>query len=206
MKTFYLLLLALSVCAVSCRTKEGAPGPAGADADGLNKQGSISGTLRTTNSLGDSVVFPFQFNYYESLDENSYSEYKVSLFTFDFKRRSLKNANNYFIMSGGPIAKTATPTNLTVDFSLEELNANNTYFSFTDRTCSTDCFETVYFGPYTATAVTPVIAYSNYSFDFATGHLFFNFKLTYPSANNSFNKASVVQGTVDVILNQYITP
>ncbi len=202
MKLFYLLVFAILMSVTSCRTKDGEPGPAGGDA--LNKQGAISGTLRTTNSLGDSVVFPFQFNYYESLDENSYSEYKVSLYTFDFKRRSLKNASNYFIMSGGPITKMTTPTNLTVDFSLEELNANNTYFSFTDRTCATNCVETVNFGPFTPTAVTPVIAYSNYSFDFATGHLFFNFKLTYPSVNNSFNRAAIVQGTVDVVLNQYI--
>jgi hypothetical protein len=203
MKSLYILFLTLAVSAVSCRTKNGEPGPAGGDA--LNKQGSISGTLRTTNSSGDSVVFPFQFNYYESLDENSYSEYKVSYYTFDFKRRDLKNSSNYFIMKGGPIIKMSTPTSLTVDFSLEELQSNNTYFSFTDQTCAASCVESVGFGPFTPTAVTPVIAYSNYSFDFATGRLFFNFKLSYPSANNSFGRPAIVQGNVDVILNQYTT-
>ena len=55
MKPLYILFIAAAICTISCRAKQGDPGPAGTTgatgatgADGagtLDKQGSVTGTL-----------------------------------------------------------------------------------------------------------------------------------------------------------------
>ncbi|MBC7451818.1 MAG: hypothetical protein H7259_10050 [Cytophagales bacterium] len=202
----YILITALGFLMFnSCRTKDGAPGPSGDD--GLYKQGSITGTLKTLSSnLKDSLIIPFEFNYYETLEENSYQDYKASYFTTGFARRSLKEKDSYFIMTNSsPVIKGGTPTSVTVDLNLVQLQQDGSYFIFKDQTCSTSCVEPVNLGPFTPTAVTPTITYTNYSFDFTTGKLFYNYRIFYPGANNNLGRNTVVTGTVDVTLNKLVT-
>jgi len=70
MKTFYLLLLVLAISAVSCRTKEGEPGPA--RATNLTQQGSITRTLAYVDYQGNAIRVPFSYGYFESLSDNKF--------------------------------------------------------------------------------------------------------------------------------------
>lgn len=206
MKVFiYLWIIAASMIIFSCRTKEGAPGPAGEDA--LTKQGSISGTLKTVNSKNDSISIPFEFNYFESLEENTFEDYKGTLYTSSFKRRSLKEKGSYFVMSNNsPVTKGETPTNLTVDFGLLLVQSNGSYFIFEDMDCPDGCNETVNLVPYNDKTLPAAITYSNYSFDFETGKLSFNYRIFYPAANNNLNRDAIVTGSVNVVLNKFARP
>jgi hypothetical protein len=98
-KSFYLIVFALILSVTSCRTKEGAPGPAGEST--LSKQGTISGTITYTDDNGNDATAPFNFQYFESLQDNVFSyqdnsqSQGPSYYTLDFGRRDLKDVNNY---------------------------------------------------------------------------------------------------------------
>ncbi len=102
-KSFYLIVFALIMSVTSCRTKEGAPGPAGEST--LSKQGSISGTISYTDDNGNDATVPFNFQYFESLQDNAFSyqdngqSQSPSTYSLDFGRRDLKDVNNYLDFS-----------------------------------------------------------------------------------------------------------
>jgi hypothetical protein len=98
MKSFYLLLITLAISATSCRTKEGEPGPAGKSS--LTKQGSVSGTITYSidNGTTNTATVPFEYNYFESLNDNKFyfEDSEGDYYDFFFGRKDLKDARNYF--------------------------------------------------------------------------------------------------------------
>jgi hypothetical protein len=62
MKSLYLLFITLFVSVVSCRTKDGAPGPAGENE--LTQQGSITATISFTDESGANVVKTAKYEYF----------------------------------------------------------------------------------------------------------------------------------------------
>lgn len=74
MKSLYILLLAIAVAAVSCRTKDGAPGPAGENT--LTQQGNISGKITFVDDSGATVNTTFRYEYLESLDDSRFYIYE----------------------------------------------------------------------------------------------------------------------------------
>jgi hypothetical protein len=97
MKSLYLLVVVAVISFTSCRTKEGAPGPAGET--NLIKQGFIAGTVTYTNSNGNNAQAPFSYTYYESLDDNKFyfdDDSEGDYYEVSFDRRDLKDNNNNF--------------------------------------------------------------------------------------------------------------
>jgi hypothetical protein len=97
MKSFYLLLL-LTVSVISCRTKQGEPGPSGASI--LNQQGSVSGTITYSINNGTTNVdsVPFKYTYFKSLDNNKFyfDNSDGDSYELSFERIDSKDNNNYF--------------------------------------------------------------------------------------------------------------
>lgn len=180
MKSLYILLLALAVSAVSCRTKEGEPGPAGESS--LNKQGSITGTITYTDDDGNDATAPFNFEYYESLSDNQfyYGDSEGEYYELAFGRRALNDNNNFFnIEAYGSVTNGVEeePSYSNINFSFLTI-INNELYEFYDNG-----FEI-----------------SNVSLDPVTGRLTFDFSgTTYYGYDD--NLASIT-GRVDVILNR----
>lgn len=179
MKTFYLLLLTLSISAVSCRTKEGEPGPAGETS--LNKQGSISGTITYNDDNGNAATAPFNHQYYESLEDNRfyYVDSEGDYYELAFKRRDLKDANNYFHIEA---------TGDSEDGLEEDPYFSNIHFSFfTIINNELYHFRDIY-----------DVEISNVSLDPATGRLTCDFS---GYVNYDSDESASIIGKVDVILN-----
>ncbi|HSY61780.1 MAG TPA: hypothetical protein VK796_07880 [Cytophaga sp.] len=204
MKSFYILLLVLAVSAVSCVTKDGAPGPAGASS--LAQQGTISGTLAYVDNDGNAVSAPFSYGYFESASDNKfyYDEAGKQNYQIQLVRRDLKDYNNYINFSnlaGFNISNQfEAPTSGSFDFSLVKVIGG-------------ELFE--FEGSFSASSSTSSYSITNYSFDATTGRLIFDFVLNIDPADiNSSDQyddtqSATVTGRVDVILNRtliYTTP
>lgn len=181
MKTFYLLLIASVISFTACRTKDGEPGPAGESS--LMKQGSISGTIAYTDDNGNDATTSFNYQYYESLEDNqfSYEGGSLSYYNVNFQRRDLKDNNNYFnfeCTGNGSDDIENLPANNYVNFSLFTL-INNELYEFR--------------ASYNSFAIT------NLSLDPTTGRLLFDYSgNVYYDGDNT----ATVTGRVDVILNR----
>lgn len=207
MKSFYILLLALSITAVSCRTKEGEPGPAGESA--LSKQGSISGTLNYVDVDGNPITKQFSYEYYETLFDSRYDEndgLKVSI-----SRRDLKDTEKYFKFNFTSYKDNndiyEAPEYGSIDFSFVSVN-NNQLFSFSDYESASGYYEEVYFNDESET----IVDITNFSFDKNTGRLIYDYSITYSIVNipyqdryDEFTQATVT-GHVDVVLNEKKLP
>jgi len=179
MKSLYVLLLALFISVVSCRTKDGAPGPAGESS--LNKQGSVSGTITYTDDNGNDATTPFSYQYYESLEDNRFYWYDDDgeYYGIAFERRDLNDANNYFsFLIGGEAFNSVEddPYTTYADFSLYKV-INNELYQFEEDD----------------------IQVTNVILDHTTGRVTFDFSGTiYDDEGNS----ATVTGKVDVTLNR----
>ncbi len=180
MKSFYLLVLAIAISAVSCRTKEGEPGPAGESS--LTQQGSISGTVTYLDVNSNSVAVPFNYQYFETLEHNKfyYEEQSPSLYyELNFQRRDLKDANNYLrfeVNGNGMNGIVDNPDYSYVNFSFLKVINNELYeFYLNDD-----------------------VIITNLNLDSTTGRLTFNFSGTvYYDGGDA-----AMAGSVDVILNR----
>jgi hypothetical protein len=183
MKSFYLLLIALAISAASCRTKEGEPGPAGESS--LNKQGSITGTIKYTDDNGDEATVPFNYQYFESLEDNGFyyeEEGSESYYEVSFRRRDLKDVNNYFNIQGygyGMNGAEDAPSYLNINFSFLTV-INNELYEFDEMND---------------------VEIENISLDPATGRLTCDFSGIVYYDNES---SASVTGKVDVLLNRSI--
>lgn len=200
---------------LSCRKgDEGAPGPAGAAGtsgqDALTKQGSISGTITTLDASNNVTTIPFDFSYYESITNNTYQDYKVNAgYTYAIKRRDLKESLSYMSLSyNGNIPYNSTdPQNMTLDFSIVVEKSDGSYAILQDNYCPSTCNDFVNLAPFNPVSGAPqaTVTYSNYSFDYTTGAMKFDFTANLPSGYTNFNGAVAISGTVDVILNKKTT-
>ncbi|WP_033417611.1 hypothetical protein [Cytophaga aurantiaca] len=177
MKSLYILLIAMAIAAVSCRTKDGAPGPAGENT--LTQNGSVSGKVTFVDDSGKTVNSTFKYEYYETLTDNRFyildqgadSDYEITL-----NRRAADDVNNYFNFSVAGFTDLTTgiendPYSTTADFKFVTI-ANGTLYEFNE----------------TNTAIT------NLQLDPTTGRLTFNFT----SDMNYSNGTATVSGTADV--------
>ena len=200
MKNTYILLIAIAVTMLSCRTKEGEPGPAGESA--LSKQGVISGKISYVNMDGQPLNETFSYEYYESLAD-AYVIDNEDSYTISFSRRDLKDWDKKFEFnlygstdqSGNPVA----PTEGDLNFSYLSVT-NNKLFSF-----HTDGGEGGYVYFYEGTEGTSCDI-SNFSFNVATGRLLFDYKvvctpddISYYDRPNEDTEATI-EGHVDVIV------
>lgn len=204
-KHLLFLLLGVSVALTSCRSGEaGEPGPAGSD--NLNKQGSVSGTFYHSyyndyTMENDTVIIPFNFEYYESEQDNLYS-YDVSTtnqsyvtHSYNFMRRSLKDREDFINIDysygviTGPI-----PSDFTIELGLSRTLSNNGVFGFNSYSYFDNSID------YSTLTI------SNYSFNYNTGALSFDFVMTidpysiHMGNNYSSSYWPKVVGRVDVIL------
>lgn len=98
MKTFYLLIIAFGISFSACRVKEGEAGQPGEGA--LNKQGSISGVLHYkmyngNESETDSVIAPFSYEYFSSLQDNTlFYDKEDNYYEVTITRRESKESNS----------------------------------------------------------------------------------------------------------------
>ncbi|HSY61782.1 MAG TPA: hypothetical protein VK796_07890 [Cytophaga sp.] len=139
MKSFYFLLI-LAIGIVSCRTKQGEPGPSGASI--LNQQGSVSGTI--TYSINDGTTnvdsVPFKYIYYTSLDKNKFyfDNSDGDYYELSFERRDSKDDNNYFDLDcygNGTDGVENDPNYINVNFSFVTIINNKLYeFDCSDGT------------------------------------------------------------------------
>jgi hypothetical protein len=199
MKSLYILLVAIAVCTVSCRTKEGAPGPSGEST--LTQQGTISGSLAYVDYQGNPISVPFSYSYFASLagnkfsyDENGKKNYLVQLF-----RRDLKDNNNYIgfynLLGYNVNNQFNAPSSGDFDFSLVKI-INNNLFEFNAYFYSTN---TTTLSTYTIT---------NYNLNATTGRLTFDFEIVFDpnsiddSVRYNYEVVAIVTGKVDVILNR----
>jgi len=203
MKKVSAFFVVLSVLLVfhSCRTKDGAPGPAG-PSDLIN-QGSVSGTLSYVDYKGDSVGVPFSYQYYASLGTNQFTYNDTNSvnpgYTFTFSRRSITDSDDIisFNLNGGLDAsgKPTIPNNpentSDLTFSLiEELNGS--LFTFSGH-------------PYWGDTGSSV-SISNFSLDTLSGQLQFNFVIRYqgnditPEVNGA--GYAYLKGNVNIVLNR----
>ena len=170
-KKFSLIVL-ISICVLinSCRTKDGAPGPAG-QSDLIN-QGSVSGTLSYLDYKGDSVAIPFNYQYYATLQNNQFTYNGInkgnSGYSFAFSRRSINDSNDSISFNlGGSLDSIGRPsaknTYLSMSFSFIE-NLNKSVFSFGASDGSMG--DSNYGSSYTI---------SNFSLDTLSGQLNFNY-------------------------------
>jgi len=204
MKSFYILFIAIVVSAVSCRTKEGAPGPAGES--NLTQQGSVTGTLAYVDYQGNPISVPFSYSYYESASDNKFY-YDVNgkkNYQIEFFRRDLKDYNNYINFSNlygfNVNNQFNSPSGGIFQFSLVKIIDNN-LFEFS--------------GYFNSSNQNSTYVITNYSFDATTGRLIFDFVLTFDAlsidSSTRYNRtqAATLTGRVDVILNRtqvYTTP
>jgi hypothetical protein len=201
MKSLYILLLTLAVSAVSCKTKEGEPGPAGESS--LNKQGAISGKLTYVDHNGDPLEQSFSYEYFETLSQAFYTinedngQYVISI-----SRRDLKDYGKGFLInlygstdqSGNPIVASQG----SIGFSY--LNVINNYlFSFV-----TDGGEGPLYFDSGKSSTTGEI--SNFNFNETTGRLIFDYTFTVsPDDIGNWTKydgdtPATITGHVDVVV------
>jgi hypothetical protein len=196
----FLTVLSVLISINSCRTKDGAPGPAGSS--DLINQGSVSGTLSYVDYKGDSVGVPFNYQYYATLGTNQFTYNDTnsvnSGYTFTFSRRDIADADDIisFNLSGGldskgnPVTPNSPQSTADLTFSFME-KLNGSLFTFSGD-------------PYWGDTGSSV-EISNFSLDTLTGKLFFNFIITYQSYDISpsvGNNTAYLKGSVNVILNR----
>lgn len=190
MKTFYLLLMAAVITVTSCRTKEGEPGPAGESS--LQKQGSVSGSIAYVDANGDSVNLPFNYEYFESLSNSTFT-YDQYGFSADFQRRGANDENNsieFRNFQGDKMnGSFSTPEYFNFNFSTVK-NLNNELFNFSSGFYAGDAQSTC--------------EISNFSLDTLSGRLVFDFKSDYDpydiysDSRYDFSTHALVKGHVDV--------
>jgi hypothetical protein len=191
---------------LSCRKgDDGTPGPAGQDA--LTQQGKISGTITTLDASSNVTTIPFEFNYYESIASNTYQDYKPGTgYIYAIKRRDLKEPQSFMSMSyNGNIPYASTnPEYMTFDFSIIVKKADGSYAVLQDNYCPSSCNDYVNLAPLNPATGAPqaTVNYSNYSFDYTTGVMKFDFTINLPSGYTNFNGTVAIAGTVDVVLNK----
>ncbi|HSY61779.1 MAG TPA: hypothetical protein VK796_07875 [Cytophaga sp.] len=196
MKAFYLLLIVAIFGATSCRTKDGAPGPAGESS--LNKQGSMNGTLTYYDHNGAQVVKNFDYNYYETVTDNQFYYYKNNSGEYDItlKRRDLKDKNSYFSFDiqgygGADEITPAAPFNGNMEFSLVTV-INNSVFDFNTS---------FYVGDASST-----FDVTNFSLDTLTGRMIFDYTSTVSYNDmdgDTYNtNDATLNGHVDIILSR----
>jgi hypothetical protein len=207
MKNFLLiLLLGLTVAFTSCRSGEaGEPGPAGAD--NLNKQGSVSGTFHYSyyneyTATNDTVILPFNFEYYESERDNLYGytvdpqSQAVVSHNYDFYRRSLKDYSDFIHITynygvpSGPI-----PSDFEIQIGLSRVLANNGVFGFQS------------YSNFNGSSDLSTLVISNYNFNATTGALSFDFVMEvdpnyaiYSGRNYDVSYSPKIEGRVNVVL------
>jgi hypothetical protein len=193
MKKILLLIFVLSSLFLSCKTKEGEPGPAGDNA--LNKDGSISGTIYYNYANGDTAIVPFNYEYYESeLDfyaelDTLYDTYKIR-----FKRRELKEINSYtFIELYGALDANNKPLDADFnDISFQQFNLvkkiNNKLFKF------------AFYNLYSSTG-----SITDFVFDEKTGKLFYNYTFDVSPSDISSNYAVDGVTTAKIVGNVNLT-
>lgn len=181
MKSFYFLLLIATVISfTACRTKEGEPGPAGESS--LNKQGSISATITYTDNNGTTATIPFNYQYFESLEDNRFyydDDAGMISYGLQVERRTIKDANNYysFILEGsGDDGILNGPDQVYANFSFYTV-INNQLYKFDNND----------------------ISITNFSIDPSTGRVTFDFA---GSVKYNNNEDATITGKVDVILNR----
>jgi hypothetical protein len=204
MKSFYILLLILAVSAVSCVTKDGEPGPAGASS--LAQQGAITGTLAYVDNDGNAVSVPFSYGYFESASDNKffYDETGKKNYQIQLVRRDLKDYNNYIDftnLAGFNISNQFNaPTSGSFDFSVVKIIGG-------------ELFE--FEASFDASSTTSAYTITNYSFDATTGRLIFDYVLNIDQSDIGYSykyddtQSATVTGRVDVILDRtliYTTP
>jgi len=179
MKIFYILLVAVSINMMACRTKDGEPGPAGVSS--LMKQGSVSGEITYLDNDDKEFKETFKYEYFESLQENKFyynapGNDEDPIYQINFNRRDLKDYNNYFNVEFEGSETSGDPYYSNINLNVIKV-INNTLYEF----YSSDDFEI-----------------SNMSFDPSTGRLLFDFSGTVYYSNGQ----GVVTGKVDVILSR----
>jgi hypothetical protein len=214
MKTLYVLLIALSFAMVSCRAKQGDPGPAGANgangADGvstLTKQGSISGTLGYVDYKDSALSLPFSYEYSESLIESEYEVYTGdgTYYGINVTRRDPKDSEKklifYFEGDLNNDGSFGSPYYATVDFSYATL-INKALFEFDDN--DNDGDDAISFD--TESSIT------NFALDTATGRLTVTYDIQYSASDilsdDQYDDSTpaTLTGSVDVILNRRKAP
>lgn len=167
--------MAMTVAVMSCRTKDGEPGPAGVS--DLSKQGVMSGTLSYVDNDGNPLKESFSYEYYETLLDAYYKNTDDNSYTLSFSRRDLKDYQKDFKFtlygntdqSGNPL----TPQEGDLRFSYLSVNGNN-LFSFN---ISGGSGGSIYFGSESSTTCN----ISNFSYNEATGRLVFDYNISvYP--------------------------
>lgn len=194
---------------LSCRKgDDGAPGPAGLN--GMSQQGSISGTITTLDASNNVTTIPFDFQYYESITGNTYQDYKPGTgYIYAFKRRDLKESSSFMAMSyNGNIPYASTnPQNMTFDFSMVVKKSDGSYAVLQDYYCPSACNDNVSLAPQNPSNNLPqaIVTYSNYSFNYDTGAMKFDFAINLPSGYTNFGGTVSIAGTADVILNKKVS-
>ena len=207
MKKVSILIVLLSILSIlhSCRTKDGAPGPAGSS--DLINQGSVSGTLYYLNYLGDSIKQPYsslisnEFEFFDSSIATKTNGYYSPGYSVGFSRRDIADSSDSFTFSVlnsslDSLDKPGAPAFYTMSFSFIE-NMNNIIFNFNSQG--------VYFSNDTSSNNSSC-KISNFKLDTLTGRLTFSFvakyqpyDITYSTRYDNFMPA-ILKGTVDVIL------
>ncbi|HSY61781.1 MAG TPA: hypothetical protein VK796_07885 [Cytophaga sp.] len=180
MKSLYLLLVTLVVSAVSCRTKDGTPGPSGDN--GLTQQGSITASISFTDDNNIDMVKTLKYEYFESLSDNKFY-YELngtdSYYEATLEREDLKDDYNYitFDLAGnGTNDVEGDPSYISTNFYFVTL-VNNELFEFNSYDADI----------------------TNVNLDPTTGRLTFDY--TCSAYYDNGNKTATVTGKVDVILN-----
>ena len=189
MKTIYVLLIALVACTFSCRTKNGeagTPGPAGEST--LTKQGTISGVITFQDVAERTQTFPYNYEYFESIDESKYYPSDVDSTKFDanFSRRELKDYANFatFEVTGYRSSSNMNDVQMSgyFKFSIQKIMGNLLY-QFNHNGSN--------------------FTITNINFNKNTGRLTFEFEnndIMYRI--NSEEKYASMKGNVDVVLNR----
>lgn len=168
--------MAIAVLAVSCRTKDGAPGPAGENT--LTQNGHISGTV-TYRKDTTTLRSTFNYEYFESLADNRFYIYENganSDYEITINRRAANDSANYFNFKIGGFNDLTTgieddPSFVEADFYFVTMFNGELYE----------------FNEYNTTI-------TNLQLNPTTGRLTFNFN----SNMNYSNGIATVAGTVDV--------
>lgn len=179
MKLIYILLFALTLGAVSCKTKDGEPGPAGSS--GLIKQGTISGTISYTDDNGNPATTAFDYQYFETLEDNRFyfeENGSETYHQFDFSRRDMKDINNTFSIYGYGYGDGLTGVE-------EDPYISSLYLNFL-TIINNELYEFEGNG----------ITVTNYNLDPTTGRVTFDFSGSVYESGNS----GTVSGRVDVAL------
>jgi len=218
MKTYYLLLVAAVMCVMSCKTKQGDPGPTGAagangtaGANGLNpaiKQGSITGTFSYVDHKDSALSLPFNYEYASSVVQSEYSLTKSqgSMYSISVKRRDILDTTQKlgFVLFGNinGDGSFAPPVSGSFDFSYVT-TINKSLFEFSGLDHSTSQQQVRFYPQSLSTC-----AISNLVLDTLSGRVTFQYTITYSPQDINYNDAynnttpATVTGSVDAILNR----